>query len=262
MGEHLDAPGLRRVWRADGLTVREYADRARLGTAAARAVAERMRALLDDRPEISMVFAAASSQNEFLAELCAQDLPWQRVVAFHLDEYVGLDRQAPQGFGNFLRQRLFDVVRPGQVHYLDGNAPDLAAECRRYAALLAEHPLDVACIGIGENGHVAFNDPPVADFADPLAVKAVELEERCRWQQVHDGCFATVDEVPTHALTLTVPTILRAEWLYCVVPAASKAQAVAATVRGPISTACPASALRHHPRATLFVDPDSARLVR
>lgn len=242
--------------------VRAYRTRSAMGQAAAKTVADQMRRLLADKEHVAMVFAAAPSQEEFLAALVEEpDLAWDRVVAFHLDEYVGLSPDAPQGFGNFLRARLFDRVRPGAVNYLDGNAPDLAFEAARYSHLLATHPLDIACVGIGENGHIAFNDPPVADFADPVAVKVVELDPVCRAQQVHDGCFARLEEVPTRALTLTVPGIVAATWVSCVVPASSKAQAVRDTLRGPVAPSCPASILRRHERATLYLDRDSASLV-
>ncbi|MFQ8832704.1 MAG: 6-phosphogluconolactonase [Ruthenibacterium lactatiformans] len=175
-----------------------------------------------------------SSQNEFLEAPCAApDIDWKRVTAFHMDEYVGLDAAAPQGFGNFLRARVFDRLPFGQVCYLNGNAPDIEAECSRYAGLLAQAPIDIVFMGIGENGHIAFNDPPVAEFDDPAAVKVVALDEVCRNQQVHDGCFADIGQVPTHALTLTVPTLAGAKHHLCIVPAPTKAKAVRDTLEGP-----------------------------
>lgn len=240
---------------ADRWKVQIYPDRAELGRAAAARVAGWMRGLLAAQPQVVMVFAAAPSQNEFLSELgCVEDLDWRRVVALHMDEYLGLPAGSAQSFGAFLKQRLFDPVRPGAVHYLAGDAVDAAAECRRYAALLAANPVDIVCAGIGENGHLAFNDPPVADFADPLPVKVVELDRPCREQQVHDGCFARLEEVPTHAMTLTIPALTRARRISCVVPGATKAAAVAAAVAGPIATACPASILRRHAGAVLSLD--------
>jgi len=241
------------------LTVAVYPSRRSLGKAAGQAVASRMKELLGREKEVSLVFAAAPSQNEFLEELRAiPGIDWNRVVAFHLDEYIGLPAIAPQGFGNFLRSRLFEEVRPGQVHYLNGGTEDLKLECERYGRLLREHPLDIACIGIGENGHIAFNDPPVADFDDPRAVKVVELDPISRQQQVHDGCFQDIGSVPEKALTLTVPSIFSARFIFCMVPAPSKAEAVVKMLRGAISTQCPASILRRHENAVLFLDPDSA----
>ena len=214
--------------------------------------------------ECNMIFAAAPSQNEMLAALAAQPgIEWNRVNAFHMDEYIGLAPDAPQGFANFLRAAIFTKVPFRSVNCLDGTAAsrDPAAECARYSQLLRRFPVDITCMGIGENGHIAFNDPPVADFDDPALVKPVALDEICRNQQVHDGCFATLDDVPTHALTLTVPALMHAAQVFCVVPAATKARAVRDTLLGDIRTACPASILRRHPAATLYLDADSASLL-
>lgn len=244
------------------LGVKIFPDRKTMGEAAGQAVAQKIKELLQKKEKLSMVFAAAPSQNEFLDALSwSAGIDWERVLAFHLDEYVGLAATASQNFGQFLRGRLFDKVRPGEVHYLNGMAPDLEAECGRYAALLKEHPFDIACVGIGENGHLAFNDPPVADFDDPGAVKVVDLDLASRVQQVHDGCFKNLEGVPKRALTLTIPTIFSAKYIYCMVPAPTKAEAVKKTLRGPISTACPATILRRHKNAILFLDRDSARLI-
>ena len=230
-----------------------------MGKTAGQAVASKMREVLKKRKTLSMVFAAAPSQNEFLEELSGiQEIDWNRVVAFHLDEYLGLPGTASQSFGNFLRSRLFEKVRPGNVGYLNGMADDPEAECERYARLLQKHPLDIACIGIGENGHIAFNDPPVANFRDPLRVKIVDLDPTSRQQQVHDGCFQDLEHVPKRAITLTIPAIFETRFIYCVVPAPSKAEAVRKTLKGVISTECPASILRRHKHAILFLDPDSA----
>ena len=178
-----------------------------------------------------------------------------------MDEYIGLAADAPQGFGNFLRGRLFGRLPFGQVFYLDGQAADPQAECARYSALLAEYPADIVCLGIGENGHIAFNDPHVARFDDPVRVKVVDLDDKCRRQQVHDGCFASLGQVPTHALTLTIPALTAAPGMYCIVPAQTKARAVHDTVYGEITTACPASILRTKTGAKLYLDPDSGALL-
>ena len=213
-----------------------------------------IRGVLAQKEERNMIFAAAPSQNEMLAALAAQPgIEWNRVNAFHMDEYIGLAPDAPQGFANFLRAAIFTKVPFRSVNCLDGTAAsrDPAAECARYSQLLRRFPVDITCMGIGENGHIAFNDPPVADFDDPALVKPVALDEICRNQQVHDGCFATLDDVPTHALTLTVPALMHAAQVFCVAPAATKARAVRDTLLGDIRTACPASILRRHPAATL-----------
>ncbi|MSP14499.1 MAG: glucosamine-6-phosphate deaminase [Chloroflexi bacterium] len=239
----------------DQLPVEIYSDRAAMGAAAAHRVAGWMALALATQPHVVMVFAAAPSQNEFLQSLRqAPGLDWSRVVAFHMDEYISLGRDQPQSFAYFLRRHLFDHVQPGAVYYLDGTAPDPATECQRYAALLARNPLDIMCAGIGENGHLAFNDPPVADFHDSQSVKVVEMDRPCREQQVHDGCFASLADVPSHALTLTIPALMSARRLCCVVPGATKTAAVHHTLHDPISTACPATILRTHPQAVLFLD--------
>lgn len=241
------------------LGIRVYSNRSEMGLAAAADVVNRMHEMLSEKDTINMVFAAAPSQNEFLDEICrTAHLDWNRVNAFHLDEYIGLPAGAPQRFGKFLSEHIFDRVKPGKVHYLDGNAVDIATECERYAKLLEEHPLDIACIGVGENGHIAFNDPPVADFDDPKAVKVVGLEERCRRQQVHDGCFPSMDRVPTHAITVTIPAIMAARHIYCMVPGSTKSTAIAQMLKGDISTECPSSILRTHDSAILYLDKDAA----
>ena len=209
-----------------------------------------------------MIFAAAPSQNEVLANLANdKEIPWGRVNAFHMDEYIGLDKDAPQGFGNFLRDHIFGIAPFKSVNYIRIDAPDADEECARYSALLRENPVDIVVLGIGENGHIAFNDPPFADFDDDKLVKPVKLDEVCRNQQVNDGCFATISDVPTHALTLTVPALMSGAELYCIVPAITKAKAVYETVNGEITENCPASVLRTHKCATLYLDPDSSSLL-
>lgn len=246
----------------DSLQVEVYSTRSELGQAAAADAAARIATLLEEQDVVRMVFAAAPSQNEFLAFLATYtDIDWQRVEAFHMDEYLGLSQDAPQRFGNFLKEHIFSRLPFGRVELINPAAADTEAECQRYAALLAERPLDIVCAGIGENGHIAFNDPPVADFHDPLAVKVVAMDEVCRQQQVNDGAFARIDDVPTHAITLTMPTLISAKWLYCMVPGSTKTDAVYHTCMDEISTACPATILRTHPTAILYLDRDSAALI-
>lgn len=246
---------------AGKLPVRIYDTRRSMGEAAAADVAACIRELLAVKQEIYMIFAAAPSQNEFLAALAvAPGIEWGRIHALHMDEYVGLPADAPQGFGNFLRAAIFDKVPFASVDYI-GTESDPEETCRRYAALLQGIQVDIVCMGIGENGHIAFNDPPVADFNDPLTIKKVALDETCRLQQVHDGCFARIEEVPRYAVTLTVPTMFRARYIFCIVPAPTKANAVRAAVCGPISEQCPASILRTHEHAILYTDSDSAALL-
>ena len=258
----MESPAPVKTFQRDKLRVEIYRNRSLLGRAAAIAAAGEIRSLLARKGNLSIVFASAPSQTEFLAELSsAEGILWSRVTAFHLDEYVGLPDDAPQNFGNFLRLRIFQIVNPGMVHYINGNAPNLEEECRRYSDLLKQHPLDVACIGIGENGHIAFNDPPFVDFDDPSLIKIVQPDLTSRIQQVHDGCFDALEKVPVSALSLTIPAVMSAKAIFCMVPAPTKAAAVKKTLEWPITTDCPASVLRRHQRATLFLDMDSAGLL-
>mgnify|MGYP001145374019 CR=1 FL=1 len=246
----------------DSLKVEAYEDRGQAGGAAALAVAEAIAARQAEAGKANVVFAAAPSQNELLAGLVADpSIDWSRVAAFHMDEYLGISPKHPASFRRYLQEHLFGLVDIPDLHLIPGEAERPPAACLAYDEILRRNPTDVVCAGIGENGHLAFNDPPVADFIDPLLVKVVRLDRACREQQVHDGCFPQLSDVPTHAYTLTVPALLRAAALAVVVPGARKADAVLATLRGPISESCPASALRRHPGATLYLDRESARRV-
>ena len=251
-----------KTFKKDNLNVNVYSSRDEMGAAAAADVKAAILRALGEKEEINMIFAAAPSQNEVLANLATdKEIPWGRVNAFHMDEYIGLDKNAPQGFGNFLRDHIFGIAPFKSVNYIRIDAHDAEEECQRYEKLLRENPVDIVVLGIGENGHIAFNDPPFADFEDKKLVKTVKLDEVCRNQQVNDGCFAKIDDVPTHALTLTVPALMSGKELYCIVPAKTKANAVAATVNGEITPDCPASVLRTHAAATLYLDPDSSSLL-
>lgn len=249
-------------FKTDLMQVNVYENRQAMGEAAAADIAAAVKAVLSEQEYCNMIFAAAPSQNEVLAALAGdRSIDFSRINAFHMDEYIGLPGDAPQAFGNFLRRAIFEKVPFHSVSYINGNAEDIEAECARYTALLREYPTDIVCLGIGENGHVAFNDPPVADFADPVLIKPVPLDPVCRQQQVNDGCFASIDLVPTHALTLTVPALMAGKKLFCVVPASTKARAVRETVNGQIGTHCPATAMRNHGAATLYLEPASAALL-
>ena len=256
------ADGLVEQFRAGQLNVYIYESRPKLGTAAAAAVAAEIRRLQAERGRAVGIFASAPSQNEFLAALAeTPGIDWPKVKGFHLDEYIGMDESAPQSFRRFLLDRLVDKVSFGEFHGLRGESEDAAAECRRYAGLLNEDPPDFAVLGIGENGHLAFIDPPFCDFNDPEPVKVAELDEVCRVQQVHDGAFATLEDVPRDALSLTIPSIMSRPKLFAIVPGPAKAQAIKGVIEGPIETACPASILRNHGDAHLFIDRDSASLL-
>ena len=246
----------------DRLTVNTYSSRKEMGEFAAKDIKDKIVELLSENDEINMIFAAAPSQNEVLASLVSSSkIDWTRINAYHMDEYIGLKNDAPQAFGNFLRDHIFSLVPFKSVNYIDRTATDPMKECDRYSRLLCENPVHIVVMGIGENGHIAFNDPPVADFNDQVKVKPVALDQICRQQQVNDGCFSSIDQVPTHALTLTVPALTCAPYLFCIVPAPTKAWAVKETLYGDISEKCPASILRTHPSATLYLDPDSASLI-
>ena len=254
--------GLVESFRADRLNVYVYDTRAKMGAAAAAVVASELRHLIEAQGKAVGIFASAPSQNEFLATLAASPgIDWSRVVGFHLDEYLGMDERAPQSFRRFLIDRLVSKVDFGEFHGLRGEAEDGAAESVRYAQALAANPPEFAVLGIGENGHLAFIDPPFCNFNDPEPVKVVELDEVCRMQQVNDGAFAALNDVPRHALSLTIPTIMARPKLFAIVPGPAKREAIKSTIEGPMATSCPASILRQHPDAYLFIDRDSASLL-
>ena len=251
-----------KTFKQDKLTVEIYENRTLMGDAAARDIKAKIAELLQEKSEINMIFAAAPSQNDVLLSLVNdKEIEWNRVNAYHMDEYIGLDKNAPQGFGNFLKAHIFGLVPFKSVNYIDITTTDPEAEAERYGKLLQANPTDIVIMGIGENGHIAFNDPPVADFKDEKWVKPVKLDEICRQQQVNDGCFASLDEVPTHAITLTVPTLVRAPYLFCIVPAPTKAKAVYETLNGKVDEHCPASILRVHNNAKLYLDNESSKLL-
>jgi len=240
----------------DKLNVKAYSTREQMGRAAGLAAAEAIAKAIARHGTARVIFAAAPSQNETLATLTADtSVDWSKVTAFHMDEYIGLREDAPQRFARYLYERVFDRVPLAAVYTL-GLVP-AEMDCNLYAGLLAEKPIDVVCLGIGENGHIAFNDPPVADFNDPHLVKIVTLDRTCRQQQVNDGCFPNIDSVPERAITLTIPALMQATTLICSVPGPTKREAVRATLHDEISIRCPATILRKHNDCTLFLDADS-----
>jgi len=241
-------------FKKDKLAVNIFQTRAQMGEAAANDIAQCMTRLLAEKETINMCFAAAPSQNDVLESLLKKPLAWDRVNAFHMDEYVGLKKEDAQSFGNYLNEHIFQKVNFRNVYYVADYGLD-------YSRLLEENHLDIMCLGIGENGHIAFNDPGVADFADPYRIKKVKLDDVCRMQQVHDGCFPTFDDVPEYAYTLTVPQMVSADYMFCVVPAATKAEAVYNTINLEITDQCPATILRRHENAILYCDKDSGAKV-
>jgi glucosamine-6-phosphate deaminase len=245
------------------MQVQVFSSKREASEEAAQTAAAILRGTIASRGRARMVLSTGNSQLDFIDVLVrVHDLDWSAVEALHLDEYVGMSAAHPASFRLWLKTRLADRVPLRAMHYLNGGAPDLEAECRRYGALLAEAPIDVGFIGIGENGHIGFNDPPVADFTDPVPIKAVRLDDACRRQQVGEGHFPDISTVPEGALSLTCSAILGMTNLICCVPELRKAKAVQDTIEGPVSTACPASILRTHPRAQLFLDLESASLLR
>jgi glucosamine-6-phosphate deaminase len=260
--DSVEIPQPLRQFRADRARVEVYASKAALGRAAAARGAEIVREAVARRKRARIIVATGNSQLEVSSALVeTPDLDWTRVEVFHMDEYLGLPADHPASFRRWVKERVVDVVRPGAAHYLEGDAPDWEAECRRYTGLLTAAPVDVCFLGIGENGHIAFNDPHEADFNDPHTVKRVALDERCRRQQVGEGHFSGLEAVPQFALTLTCPALMSAQHLVCCVPDLRKAEAVRCALEGPISAACPGSILRTHPQATIYLDPDSASML-
>ena len=247
------------VMRKMGFNVEIHKNRKLMGEAAGKKAEELLVQYLKLKKQVRVIFASAPSQNETLAYLAKSKLiDWSRVTAFHMDEYIGLPKDAPQAFGKWLKDRLFSKVPIKEVHYLDGNA-DPEKECVRYTALLKKAPIDLVCGGIGENGHLAFNDPPIADFNDPKTVKIVNVHIISRTQQVHDGCFASLKDVPKKALTLTIPILQSGASQVYSIPKETKAAAVSKMFKGPIETKCPATYLRFHPDCYVYLDADSGK---
>ena len=248
-----------RSFDVDQATVRVHATPEDLGRDAAVEAAATIAAAVAARGTAHVMFATGNSQLAFLDALTTQgDVDWSNLVGYHMDEYVGIDADHPASFRRYLRERIVDRVHPQRFHYLAGDTPDPEGECKRYASLLAGHRLDLCCLGIGENAHLAFNDPPAADFDDPELVKIVVLDERCRRQQVGEGHFASIDAVPPRAITVTIPGLLAARRVLAVVPEARKRGPVLVALTGPVSADCPASILRTQPHVLVELDADSA----
>jgi len=242
------------------MRVMTYETRIEMAAAAAEYAASRIRQLLRENETVNAMFAAAPSQDEFLDALVGEpDVCWNRVRAFHMDEYVGLPGCSEQGFAAYLDNRVFSRLPFLETHYiLSSMSQDPREACDQFGELLESHPLHIVCMGIGENGHIAFNDPGVADFADPCVVKIVKLDPECRQQQVNDGWFSSLESVPRDAITVTVPTLMSAREIVCVVPGSRKRRAVQRTLEGAMTTRCPASVLRRHRSVALFLDMESA----
>jgi glucosamine-6-phosphate deaminase len=238
-----------------------YPNKALLGAAAAAEAAETIRAAVAESGGARIIVATGASQFEFLSALVSiPDLPWARVEMFHLDEYIGMPADHPASFRRYLRERFIEPTGVGTVHLLDAEH-DPAQVCRRVGARIAAAPVDIAFVGIGENGHLAFNDPP-ADFETREPYLIVSLDEPCRRQQVGEGWFPDLESVPTRAISMSCRQILASRRILCIVPDARKAEAVRASVEGPVTARVPASILQTHDDVTLYLDLESASLLR
>ena len=242
----------------DNLKVSIYKNIEAMGQAAADFASDTINAAIDENGLANLILATGASQFSFLKALKQKDIDWSKVVVFHLDEYIGLTDSHPASFRKYLKERILDEVKPSQVFLLNGDAEDIEAELARYSQELSSRTFDLACIGIGENGHIAFNDPPIADFNDSKLVKIAELDDACRNQQFGEGWFPTFDDVPKVALSLTIPAIMRCKTISCVVPDERKAEAVKNSLYAEISTKCPATILRKHSDTKMFLDTAAA----
>jgi glucosamine-6-phosphate deaminase len=250
-----------RTLHVDRVPVHIFASGTALGQRAAADLSAILAAAAQAKGEASVILATGNSQLQFMEALRARDdVPWDQVVVFHMDEYLGMSEGHPASFPRYIRGKLVDHVHPRAFYPICGDAPDVQAELARYAALLEAHPPDACVLGIGENGHLAFNDPP-ADFETEEVIHVVDLDRRCRMQQVGEGHFASLDDVPRQAISLTVPALLAAGRVLAVVPEQRKAQAVRAALQGPVTPQCPASILRTRPHVTVYLDQQSASLL-
>lgn len=243
----------------DRLPVAIYRSNEELGQAAALDAREVINRTIAEKQEANIILATGNSQLTFLHALRdLEGIDWSKVNVFHMDEYLGIDPNHKASFRSFLRQHIIQAVNPRSFHPIPSQPEDVERACREYEALLRQYPADLVALGVGENGHLAFNDPPYARFDDPVWVKVVELAEASRRQQVGEGHFASLAEVPTHAITLTIPALLAPKVVLCIVPEARKAEAVRACLKEPVSEERPGSILRRVAHARLYLDQDSA----
>lgn len=240
------------------LKAKVYTDEVSAGKASAQFVAERINKAIKSRGHANLVLATGASQFAFIEAIKKIDIDWDKITVFHLDEYKGLPETHPASFRKYLKERILNEVKPGKVHLINGDADNLEEEIQNYETLLKNHPIDVACIGIGENGHIAFNDPGVADFNDPKLVKVVQLDNVCRNQQLGEGWFKSIEDVPKEAISLTIPAVMSSKTISCLCPNERKAQAVYDTFSAPITEDSPSTILRTHPETFLFLDQESA----
>jgi len=251
-----------KTYTVDSLPVRVYANQPDMAADAALTVRDHLAAVIAQKGSAAAILATGNSQIKFLEEIIRLGgVDWSKVTLFHMDEYLGIDPKHKASFRCYMRERVESRLKPKAFHYLEGDCLEPIVECERYTALLNTQEIDLCCLGIGENGHIAFNDPPVANFKDERLVKLVQLDLACRQQQVNEGHFPGVDQMPLYALTLTIPALCRAKKMVCLCPEKRKARATKGTLQGPISTECPASYLRTQPQCTLYLDTDSSSLL-
>ena len=253
---------MEKSFQIENLSIKIYGQSKEMGAAAADYVTRKLNDAIVKKGGANLILATGASQFSFLEALQTKEIDWGKITVFHLDEYKGISESHPASFRKYLKERILNKVAPKKIYFLNGDAANLQLEIKNYEEALQAHPIDIACIGIGENGHIAFNDPAVADFQDPKLVKVVELDEACRNQQLGEGWFPSFDDVPKEAVTLTITAIMNCKAISCVVPDERKAQAVYNSLYGDISTSCPASILRTHPETVLFLDKASASLIK
>ncbi len=251
-----------RSFRVDDLSVRIFLSQDDLSRYVADRVRELLIAAIARQGSVAAILATGNSQIRFLERLVsAGGVDWARVTLFHMDEYLGISATHPASFRRYMHERVEQLVHPRAFHYLAGDADLPLDECDRYTALLKAQPIDLVCLGIGENGHIAFNDPPVCRFEEPHWVKLVKLDDACKTQQLKEGHFPSLEAVPPYAYTLTIPALCSPRHMICVAPEKRKALPVRNALQGPISTACPASILRRQKHCDLLLDEDSASLL-
>lgn len=249
-------------FRKDKLLVKIYKKEQEMSVAAADFVSNNLQGAIIEKGYANLILATGTSQFLFLDSLKKMAIDWQKITVFHLDEYKSLSDLHPASFRKYLKERILDIVKPGKVYLINGDAENLEQEMAAYESALKSHPVDIACIGIGENGHIAFNDPSVADFNDSNWVKVVQLDEACRHQQLSEGWFPTFDNVPLEAVTLTIPAIMNCKTISCFVPNERKSTAVYNTLFGEILPICPSTILRRHQNAVLFLDAFAASKIQ
>ena len=239
-----------------------YHTAAEMAAAAAEKAAGAIREAIEAKGRANIILATGASQMEMLGNLvAAKGIDWSKATMFHLDEYIGLEEGHPAGFRKYLKERFVDRVGTLKaVHFIDGNADDPGSECRRLGDLIKAHPIDAAMIGIGENGHLAFNDPP-ADFETEEPFIIVELDDACKRQQLGEGWFSMLEQVPRQAISMSIQQILQSKWLIVTVPDERKAEAVKNAVQGPVTPWCPASILQEHDDCHIFLDAAAASLL-